>query len=387
MNRALNQHTQPFRTHPVFNNWDVVAKGWYIALRSKALGKMQATSVTVCGQRLVLFRGEDGKARALDAFCPHMGTNLGLGKVVGNTLRCYFHHWRYDESGACVDIPCGEPIPARARLHRWATEERYGFIWVYPDAVAPAPVPEPPELEGQTIDAVPGPAFTRPCHHHVNMINGIDPQHLSTVHGIRIDMQLEAKEDEAKGLYDFVLRGETPSKTVKERIVRALLGPVYAYGMRYSRGTIGVLTLAKDVRLFGTGPLLPEIYMLYAYRPIEPGKTEVQPIYLARRRRGPFGWLFSRALMWAMRIAYAVLRDEDGAIYDDIRFDPKNLLKMDAPVARYIAWVNRQTPSLWSKALVDDTERREAGEPPPRRSLNLVEDEPSLSVGDRVAAQ
>jgi 3-ketosteroid 9alpha-monooxygenase subunit A len=44
-------------------------------------------SIRLCGQELVLFRGENGKVSALDAYCPHMGTHLGKGKVVGNNVR------------------------------------------------------------------------------------------------------------------------------------------------------------------------------------------------------------------------------------------------------------------------------------------------------------
>lgn len=44
-------------------------------------------SIRLCGQELVLFRGENGKVSALDAYCPHMGTHLGNGKVVGNNVR------------------------------------------------------------------------------------------------------------------------------------------------------------------------------------------------------------------------------------------------------------------------------------------------------------
>ena len=43
------------------------------------------------------------------------------------------------------------------------------------------------------------------------------------------------------------------------------------------------------------------------------------------------------------------LRDEDGLIYDNIRFRPAALLAMDAPVARFLQFVNRQPPSCWSR--------------------------------------
>ena len=355
MKRELNRHTQPFRTYPVFNNWDVVAEAWYIAAPSRALKRRAVLSMTLCGQRIVLFRGDDDKVRALDAFCPHMGTDLGLGRVVENSVRCFFHHWRFDGSGACVDVPCGEPIPKQARLRAYAVQEKYGYLWVYPRADPPADVPDFPELAGDDLVTAAGRAFFRPCHHHVNMINGIDPQHLKTVHSIDIDMRLTVDEDPHARRIDFVLRGEIPKRTFKERLTRFLLGAEYCYGMRYDHASIGLLSILKDARLFGRLKL-PALHMLYAYRPVAPGKTEVQPIYVTRRRKGPLGWLLARALLLGMVVAYGVLRDEDGAIYDNIRFHPKNLLKMDAPIARFIGWVNRLQPSVWSKSLAPNAD-------------------------------
>lgn len=80
----------------IFNNWDVVAKGWYIACPSRDLLRCQAKSLDICGQKIVVFRGQDGTVRALDAYCPHLGTDLGIGRVDGNLIRCFFHHWAFD---------------------------------------------------------------------------------------------------------------------------------------------------------------------------------------------------------------------------------------------------------------------------------------------------
>ncbi len=38
-------------------------------------------AATVCGKEIVAFRGADGRAGVLDAFCPHLGTHLGHGTV------------------------------------------------------------------------------------------------------------------------------------------------------------------------------------------------------------------------------------------------------------------------------------------------------------------
>jgi len=371
VNRDQNRHTQPLVHHPVFNNWDVVAKGWYIALPSSALARGRAQSVDVCGQRLVVWRGQDGRARALDAYCPHMGTDLGIGRVDGDHIRCFFHHWAFDEAGACVDVPCGEPAPKGARAFAYPVRERYGFVWVFPDREADADLVELPELEGAETTHSIGRAFTRPCHHHVNMVNGIDPQHLKTVHDIDITMSLDLDERDAKKQIDFVLRGPIGRRTWRERVVHAILGGGYAYGMRYAHGNIGALTLLKDVKLFARFAA-PNLHMLYAYRPITEGVTEVQPIYVTRRRRGLFGALASLALITLTRIAYFALKNEDGAIYDNIRMNPRNLLKMDGPLTKYITWVNRLEPSVWSRELPSTT-TTSLDRPAARTSLRVVD--------------
>lgn len=348
MRRHLNQSTQPLAEMPVFNNWGVVAEGWYLALPSRDLPRGAARSLTLCGHHVVLFRGEDGQVRCLDGFCPHMGTDLGIGRVDGDQLRCFFHHWSFDGEGRCRDIPCGSPIPEAARLHSWATDERYGFIWVYPAPEAPARVPAHEELEDDEVVWVHGFPYYRSCHHHVTMINGIDPQHLRTVHGIDIEMELSADEDDDRGLADFTLSGTLPVKTFGQRLATGIVGRTYSYRMRYAHGTLGFLTVMKDTYLFGGDRALPELYMIFAYRPDAFGRTLVQPIYLARRRPGVAGRAVQRALLTAMKLGFYVLRDEDGEIYENMRFRPKALLDIDKPVARFIRWVNRLKPSVWS---------------------------------------
>jgi phenylpropionate dioxygenase-like ring-hydroxylating dioxygenase large terminal subunit len=60
-----------------------------------------------------------------------MGSDLSIGRVVGNDLQCAFHHWQYGPDGRCSLIPTGDRIPNAARLFSFPTEERYGIIWVF----------------------------------------------------------------------------------------------------------------------------------------------------------------------------------------------------------------------------------------------------------------
>ncbi len=43
----------------------------------------------------------------MDAYCPHLGGNLGAGgRVIGNCIECPFHGWQFDgETGKCTVIP------------------------------------------------------------------------------------------------------------------------------------------------------------------------------------------------------------------------------------------------------------------------------------------
>jgi phenylpropionate dioxygenase-like ring-hydroxylating dioxygenase large terminal subunit len=342
-----NQSTQPTVLMPVFNNRTVVAEGWYFVCASSELKHEQAKGFQICGQELVLFRGQDHKVRALDAYCPHMGTHLGVGKVVGNQIRCFFHHWRFDETGQCTDIPCQKQIPEKAQLRNYAVIEKYDCVWVHPNAHVAKKLSDFPDLRNCKLTTVMGGSYVRSCHHHVTMINGIDPQHLKTVHGLNIEMDLEISEENDGRQIDITLSGNLPEATRSEKIVRWILGPRYGYSMRYDHANNGLLTLMKDVVLFGKGPRLPTLHMIFAYRPLSATETLVQPIYVTKKRPGVFGFLITHALIFMTKRAFFALQGEDGMVYENMRFFPKNLLAIDKPVAQYIQYVNKMPISPW----------------------------------------
>ena len=61
----------------------------------------------MAGQNMVVYRGKDNVVYALEAYCLHMGANLGVGGEVVNQscVQCPFHGWLYDgKSGHCVGI-------------------------------------------------------------------------------------------------------------------------------------------------------------------------------------------------------------------------------------------------------------------------------------------
>ena len=125
--------------------------GWFAVAESDALRPGDVTRAFYLGRELVIFRSASGVARVFDAYCPHLGAHLAVGgKVVGDTLQCPFHGWRFDGDGHCVDVPYARRIPPQAAVRAWQVEERYGLVFVWHHLEGKPPlyrVPEVAELE------------------------------------------------------------------------------------------------------------------------------------------------------------------------------------------------------------------------------------------------
>jgi len=126
-------------------------RGWFVVAWSKELEPGGVKPLSYFGTKLVLFRTEDGEAKILDAFCPHLGAHLGIGgKVVGDSIKCPFHAWEFDGAGACTRIPYlreGAKIPPKARMRSWPVTEKNGIIFVWHDKDGGAPDWEVPAVE------------------------------------------------------------------------------------------------------------------------------------------------------------------------------------------------------------------------------------------------
>jgi cholesterol 7-dehydrogenase len=103
----------------------VYPNGWYVVALSNDLPVGAVKQVTCVGRELAVFRGEDGVAAVLDAYCPHLGANLAAGGTVeGNSLACPFHGWQFDKEGVCVKIPYCDHVPAGASVKKYTILEQ-----------------------------------------------------------------------------------------------------------------------------------------------------------------------------------------------------------------------------------------------------------------------
>ena len=331
----------------VFNAPDAVVQGWYWLARSRDLRRGRVVAVRLLGRDLAVYRGDDGRVVALDAYCAHMGAHLAEGRVEGNALRCFFHRWRYEADGRCSDIPClpGTPGP-RMRVRSFPVTEGYGMVWLWTGEAPPQPLPEVPELAGEETEALVANRFRKRCHPNVVLINAIDEQHFASVHHLPGSILTMEPVPRSVANIEFRNVGRVPTAGILGRFVaRFYKGPL-TYAMSYWYGSLGTVTL---------GPDFLHLHLMFALRRDDDGSTEGQTLAITKRRRGPLGWLVNRVLLRATAIAARYFAHGDTRVFQTIRFDFRNPIPADRAVLAFIRHLEAQPLAVWRDA--DDAPR------------------------------
>jgi phenylpropionate dioxygenase-like ring-hydroxylating dioxygenase large terminal subunit len=112
----------------------MIRKQWYAILESREVPADKPVGVTRMGEKLVLWRTDEGKLVCMKDLCPHRGVALSTGKKVDGHLQCPFHGFEYDASGKCVLIPANgveAPLPRAMKVQTYPVREKQGFIWIW----------------------------------------------------------------------------------------------------------------------------------------------------------------------------------------------------------------------------------------------------------------
>ena len=161
-------------------------RSWQPVYVSEKLPKGKIAPIRILGEELALYRGESGKAHVIANKCAHRLTRLHIGWIEGETVRCRYHGWRYDESGRCVEQPA-EPKPFCAKVPKLAsypTHEAHGLIFAYlgegePPAFRPLPGLEEGAREDWTVSPS---AEMIPCNWFQSAENIMDDVHVNFAH-------------------------------------------------------------------------------------------------------------------------------------------------------------------------------------------------------------
>jgi 5,5'-dehydrodivanillate O-demethylase len=155
---------------------------WQPVYRSQDLAAGNVVPVRIMGEDFTLYRGESGAAHLLAPRCAHRETQLSVGRVEGDCIRCFYHGWKYEASGQCVEQPAeDESFAAKIRIRSYPVEEYLGLVFAY---LGEGTAPLLPRFTEFDIDGVlEVETFFRPCNYFNDLDNACDPLHVTFVHG------------------------------------------------------------------------------------------------------------------------------------------------------------------------------------------------------------
>jgi phenylpropionate dioxygenase-like ring-hydroxylating dioxygenase large terminal subunit len=288
-------------------------QSWFPVALSSEVTPDRPVGQDFLGTRVVIYRDATGRAVVQGAYCPHLGADLSVGQVVDGQIRCAYHHWRFDCAGACVDIPAGDRIPRAARIPTYPSAEAWGLVWAFNGEAPTFPVPGIPGAEERELICEAHFRGTRAADPWVSISNGVDFQHLRTLHGIA------AVEPDAVrvGPHSIEYRIESPHFVQHGRIT-------------------GVNVFAQYLSLAGE-----EAFMIFAGAPIEHGRSRGFYAFGVRddRMAGGTGRDGVAPRLEIVRGFVQRLLAEDAPVLDTIRFRPRLLVASDRHLARFFKYV------------------------------------------------
>ena len=231
--------------------------GWFVIGYSDELKVGEVKPLRYFGRELALWRGEDGEARMLDAYCRHLGAHMGYaGRVQGNDLECPFHAWQYNAKGEVTNIPYAKIIPPQAKrncVRTWPVVERNRFIWAWyhPHGVAPTfeveALPEASSDEWSDYEKhewlVYGPLQ--------NMAeNGVDAAHFRYLHGTAEMPNYDVKFEGIRRVASVAANMTTPRGDVAGTISYGTVGA----GQAWTRFT----GICETLMVAGITPIAPD---------------------------------------------------------------------------------------------------------------------------------
>jgi 5,5'-dehydrodivanillate O-demethylase len=170
---------------------------WHPIAAAAEMKEAWTKRVRLLGEDLVLYRDRSGAFGLIAEQCPHRRASLAYGIPTINGIRCPYHGWQFDATGACVDQP-NEPaessFKSKINTPAYPVEELGGLLFAY---LGPQPRPLLPRLDGLVAPGairMIGRAVV-PCNWLQIMENSVDPVHTEWLHGHLHEFQAEAQDE------------------------------------------------------------------------------------------------------------------------------------------------------------------------------------------------
>lgn len=300
---------------------------WYMALPSAAVPVGGMKGQKIANTPILFMRDGQGKIAAIRDICPHRGIPFSYGRMVGDTVECPYHGWKFNCAGVCTEIPSLLPDQdldcTKIKVKTYPVQERNGAIWVFigDKDFDTAKAPALPVLSALAEDAQPDLTFTEifPCHIDHAVIGLMDPAHGPYVHKSWFWRSEKSMLEKAKRFapvsHGFQMVRHQPSKNSK------------AYKIFGGPTTTEITFRLPGVRLEHIQIGDKSFYSLTALAPLDEKNTQIIQmgfwnipwLFLLKPALSQFGKIFLRQDLEAVR------KQQEGLAYD-----PNLMLLQDA---------------------------------------------------------
>jgi nitrite reductase/ring-hydroxylating ferredoxin subunit len=294
-------------------------QNWNPLMLARELRPGEIVGKDFLGTRVIIYRGPDARPVVQSAYCPHVGADLSLGKLVDGNVRCAYHHWKFAADGRCVAIPEADRIPTSTCIYNYPAEERWGLIWAFNCEKPLYGLPEMPNVAAEDLIYEVDRHGLRPVEGFISSSNVVDFQHLKTVHGIANPIPKTIVFE------DFVVKvhQEAPDRVADSHL----------YGATW---------LGIHLQYLNTD--MPERFFMAGSSQVAPGISDAFYLVAMRRREAEkIGEEAARQRL-QQQIAYVKkLYSEDEPILFSMRFRGRGkskLIGIDQHFARFLQYVD-----------------------------------------------
>lgn len=339
-------------TPPPGNAFPAHPASWYLFGRAGDLEKPH--SKRILGRQLVAFRTQSGKVAVLAAHCSHLGADLGCGTVMGESIQCPFHNWKYGADGVCHHIPGTNAIPGFARQTSYPAVERHGYLFFFNGPEPSFPLPfffgaNPDDFSAGRIFS-----YVSDCTWFVNAAHGYDTQHFDAVHDRKLNAppQVDCPHPFARrNRY----RAEVLGRTKLDKLLKIFAGRTVAISITNWGGTFVVITGDFD---------RAQSRFIIATQPLDGGQTLCEGIVFAPRRKHPLARALVEPMALALRrfFTFGYLKDESSRLLGT-RYDPGTMIANDRDMIDFFNWVVALPQSVRDSSLAPSSARDEGSAP------------------------
>lgn len=188
---------------------------WYCAAESGEVGRSPLGCIFL-DEPVVLYRRVDGTPVALEDQCCHRRAPLRLGALEGDHIRCGYHGFLYDSTGACIWVPGQSSVPPEARVRAYPVCERHGWVWIWMGEASRADEARVPDFfqnEHPEWASVCG-VLRFKANHMLLVDNLLDLSHLAFLHASSIGSQRDTNPDLTWERGEDWVRGTRVSRNV-----------------------------------------------------------------------------------------------------------------------------------------------------------------------------